>query len=74
MATSKSKNIATVTFLATYGIFMTEALVHYNMGVHKESSEKGFVFPPTKDFIKLGMVVGLFSIINGMVVKEIVKK
>ena len=67
------KNVATVTFLVTYGMFMTEALLHYNMGVHKDNDEKSFVLPPKKDFIKLGVMVGLFSILNGIVVKEIAK-
>lgn len=67
------KNIATVTFMVTYGMFMAEALIHYNMGIHKAENKKGFVLPPTKDFVKLAVVVGMFSILNGMVVKEISK-
>jgi hypothetical protein len=67
------KKIAAVTFGVTYAMFMTEALIHYNMGVHKDKSQQGFVLPPKKDFVKLGVVVGLFSILNGIVVNEIIK-
>ena len=69
-----TKNIATITFLATYTMFMVEAVMHYNMGVHKDSSEKGFVMPPKKDLMKLAAITGVFSKLNGLVISEITKK
>ena len=43
--------------LITFGVFMTEAILHYNMGENSDKENKKFKFPPTKDFIKLGVVV-----------------
>lgn len=57
--------------LITFGVFMTEAIIHYNLGVNKDASEKRFYFPPTKDFVKLALVVGAFSVINGIVIKKL---
>tara|TARA_R110000765_G_scaffold301039_1_gene395560 strand:+ start:284 stop:508 length:225 start_codon:yes stop_codon:yes gene_type:complete len=71
MALSK-KNIANTTFVVTFALFMTEAIMHYNLGKKEADPEsgKGF-FPPTKTFVKLGLIVGAFSLINGMVIKEL---
>jgi len=57
----------------TFGVFMAEALIHYNIGVHKDKSVKGFVIPPTKDIVKLAVVVGVFSIINGVMIQKLTK-
>lgn len=69
-----SKNIGSVTFAVTFSMFMVEAIMHYNMGVHKNSDEKDFVLPPRKDLIKLALITGTFSILNGLVVNELSKK
>ena len=57
--------------LITFSVFMTEAIVHYNIGSHRHTKDKKFKLPPTNDLIKLGGVVGLFSLINGVVIKTI---
>ena len=62
--------------LITFGLFMTEAIIHYNLG--KKTTEKeglvikksGFL-PPTKSLIRIGGIVLLFSIINSYVIKDI---
>lgn len=69
------KNIATTTFVVTFALFMTEAVMHYNLGkkecdVFDEEEEKGFL-PPTKTILKLGLIVGAFSVINGVIIKEL---
>lgn len=70
MANSKTVNITVAA--VTFGLFMTEALLHYNMGVHKDKKEtRPFVLPPTKDFVKLAVVVGFFSIANGVIINKI---
>lgn len=62
--------------LTTFGLFMVEAIIHYNQGKNdcdcnkSEKDKKGFL-PPTKSLIKLGLIVGAFSIVNGLVIKEI---
>lgn len=68
------KNIGTTAFVVTFGMFMTEAILHYNLGVHKNSNEEKFIMPPKKDLIKLAIVTGTFSLLNGIVLSEISKK
>jgi hypothetical protein len=57
--------------LVTFGLFMTEAILHYNMGKQesKEVSNKRFL-PPTKSLIKIGVIVGAFSIINSIILDD----
>ena len=58
----------------TFALFMGEALLHYNLGVHKNPNEtRKFVIPPTKDFIKLGLVVGTASILNAYIINSLSK-
>jgi hypothetical protein len=68
------KNIATITFVATYTMFMAEAVLHYNLGIHKKTNDKKFVMPPKKDFLKLAAITGVFSILNGFVINELMKQ
>jgi hypothetical protein len=61
--------------LTTFGLFMLEAIIHYNQGKKEcdcdsPKPKKGFI-PPTKSLVKLALVVGAFSVINGIVIKEI---
>lgn len=58
--------------LITFGVFMTEAIVHYNIGAHRHTEDKTFKLPPTNDLIKIGGIVAVFSILNGLVIKAIV--
>lgn len=61
--------------LTTFGLFMIEAIMHYNQGRQdcvKKDEKKGFL-PPTRSLIRLGVIVGVFSIINGIVIKQIEK-
>lgn len=51
---------------------MAEAIVHYNIGSHKHTKDKKFKLPPTNDLIKIGGIVGIFSFINGYVIKTII--
>lgn len=71
MALNK-KNIATTTFVVTFALFMTEAIMHYNLGRKDADPEEdeGFL-PPTKTMVKLGLIVGAFSVINGIVIKDL---
>ena len=72
--------------LVTFGLFMTEAILHYNMGVKKtmEDEEKkgrsigikkySFQIPPTPQLLELALVVGLFSIANGYIIDVLQKR
>ena len=57
----------------TFGVFMTEALIHYNMGMAK--SEGGFKLrlPPPKELAKIAAVTGAFSIASGLIIKSLPK-
>ena len=58
----------------TFGLFFGEALLHYNLGVHKDPLEgKKFVLPPTKDIAKLAGIVLAFSALNGIIINQISK-
>jgi hypothetical protein len=58
----------------TFTLFMAEALIHYNLGVHKDPNEtRKFVIPPTKDFIKLGLIVGTASFLNAYLINRLSK-
>jgi hypothetical protein len=57
----------------TFTVFMAEALIHYNIGVHKDEKIQGFVFPPSNDLLKLALVVGVFSIVNGVMIQKLTK-
>jgi len=69
--TLKNQVVAT-----TFTLFMIEAIMHYNQGkkdVEKEKHNDGFL-PPTKSLVKLAVLVGVFSVLNGVIVDEIQKK
>lgn len=71
------KNINLPVALVTFGLFMTEAMLHYNFGVkhNKPEEMKGkFVFPPTKDMVKIAGTVALFSVANGIIVNKMMTK
>ena len=58
----------------TFGIFMSEAIIHYNLGIKKDPNEtRKFVLPPTNDFLKLAGVVAVFSVLNGVIINQISK-
>lgn len=67
-----NKNV--VISVVTFSVFMTEAIIHYNFGVHKAATtEKKFVLPPANDMVKLAVTVAAFSILNGIVIAKLTK-
>ena len=58
--------------LITFGVFMTEAIIHYNFGVHRHTEDKKFKLPPNTDLIKIGGIVAVFSVLNGLIIKAII--
>jgi len=62
----------------TFGVFMAEALIHYNMGRMKEESAKGgrpqFHLPPPGELAKIAAVTGAFSIVSGVLIGELNKR
>lgn len=59
--------------LTTFSLFMIEAIMHYNMGKKdcKKKKESKKWLPPTKSLVRLALVVGAFSVINGIIIKEV---
>jgi hypothetical protein len=58
----------------TFVVFMTEGLIHYNMGMAK--SEGGFRLrlPPPKELAKIAAVTAAFSIASGVLIKALPEK
>jgi hypothetical protein len=55
------KKITIITFV----VFMVEAILHYNQGA------KTTGIPPKNEFIKLALLVLVFSFINSAIIKNI---
>ena len=56
--------------LITFGVFMVEAILHYNLGktdCEQKIQEKG-ILPPPYSLFKLAFIVGLFSLINAKLI------
>lgn len=58
--------------LITFSVFMAESIVHYNIGSHKHTEDKKLKLPPINDLIKLSVVVGVFSLLNGYIIKTLI--
>ncbi len=52
----------------TFGVFMAEAIIHYNMG--QAQSDGGFRLrlPPPKELAKIALVTGAFSVTSGLLI------
>jgi hypothetical protein len=57
----------------TFGVFMTEALIHYNMGQAKARGEFKLTMPPAQELAKIAAVTATFSIVTGLLVKALPK-
>jgi hypothetical protein len=57
----------------TFGVFMTEALIHYNMGMAKAEGQFRLRLPPAKELAKIAAVTGTFSIVSGLLIRSLPK-
>ena len=57
----------------TFGVFMTEALIHYNLGVAKAEGDFKLRLPPPKEMAKIAAVTATFSIASTMILKALPK-
>lgn len=55
----------------TFGVFMTEALIHYNMGTAKAEGGFKLRIPPAKELAKIAAITGIFSIASGLLIKAL---
>jgi hypothetical protein len=58
----------------TFGVFMTEAIIHYNMGVSKADGKFRFRLPPPDELAKIAAVTGVFSLVSGALIRGIEQK
>ncbi len=55
----------------TFGVFMTEAIIHYNMGTAKAEGSFKLKLPPAKELAKIAAVTGTFSILSGVLINSL---
>ena len=53
-----------IVFLTTYILFIAEAIIHYNIG----HQGKKFVWPSGKEILEIFGIVGIFSLVNAVLV------
>ena len=53
----------------TFVVFMTEGLIHYNMGKAKGEDKFKLELPPPKELAKIAAVTGAFSIASGVLIE-----
>ena len=70
-----ASNLAVKASAITFGLFMAEAILHYNVGINKDipAKEKRLKIPPAPEFVELGLTVLLFSVINGTIISVLNK-
>ena len=55
--------------LVTFGVFMTEALVHYNTGISAANGTPWkFNIPAGNELVKLGLIVGSATMISSLII------
>jgi hypothetical protein len=58
----------------TFGVFLTEALIHYNMGVAKQQGEFKLRLPPPGELAKIAAVTGTFSLISTVLLSALERR
>ena len=58
----------------TFGVFMAEALIHYNLGASKSEGDFKLRLPPPKELAKIAAVTGAFSVLSGVLIKQLPRK
>ena len=53
----------------TFGVYMTEAIIQYNMGMGKVDGKSRLRLPPTHELAKIAAVTGVFSLLSGALVR-----
>jgi len=55
----------------TFGVFLTEGLIHYNMGQAKTEGSFRLRMPPPAELAKIAAVTATFSVLTGLLVKAL---
>ncbi len=73
-----TKNHFFIVSAVTFGVFFTEALIHYNYGILESKNLpfnlSNFTFPTGKSLLKMSMIVVTASILSGFLVNHIEQK
>ena len=73
-----TKNHFLIVSAVTFGVFFTEALIHYNYGILESKnlpfSISNFTVPTGKSLLKMSMIVVTASILSGFLVNHIEQK
>lgn len=70
-----NKHINITATLVVFTVFTAEAILHYNIGVHKDKTDnRKFVLPPLKDLTKLVGITIVFSVLSGVLTAALEKK
>jgi len=62
-----------VVLFSTFGLFMTEAIIHYSIGKSEKDKKFKITLPPVESILKIAAVVGVFSIANQLIIKKLSK-
>ncbi len=74
------KNHQSIVLGVTFAVFLTEAILHYNIGkddmVDEDEREKmnGRILPPAKSFLKVAGVVFVFAYLNSVIINQLTKE
>ena len=62
----------------TFGVFFTEALIHYNYGILESKnlpfSISNFTFPKGKSLLKMSSIVVIASALSGIIISRVEQK
>ena len=58
----------------TFGVFMAEAIIHYNMGMAEADGKFRLRLPPPKELAKIAVVTGAFSLLSGAVISTVERR
>ncbi|MGB5539495.1 MAG: hypothetical protein WBO37_05360 [Gammaproteobacteria bacterium] len=58
----------------TFGVFMTEALIHYNLGMARKEGEFRLRLPPPGELAKIAAVTGTFSLISTVLLSTLERR
>jgi len=58
----------------TFGVFMAEALIHYNMGKADSDGQFKLRLPPSRELVKIAAVTGTFSLLSGVLIDSLQRR
>jgi hypothetical protein len=53
---------------------MTEAIIHYNMGMAEADGKFKLRLPPARELAKIAAVTGAFSVVSGLLINTVERR